>query len=236
MLQRFKFLLAVLFFGWTQFYSLHSIAQVNYRIEADYSIKKIVNGKQSLTVGKVYFDLNHNKLVFLNSFPQKETIVLTPEFAYLLPFGQEPKKQPSSPQLIQLNVLNLLLKGELNNFGLPNYGFNIVDLEETDTSLITTWQPPQIKDSFLGNILIMQSQKRINGVVSMNSTNTQPINKQWFRDYKTINNIEVPHQVVQFTYDIKGTVVEKQITEYKNIKLNNIQNENWYNYTLPSGL
>jgi hypothetical protein len=129
-----------------------------------------------------------------------------------------------------------LLKGELNNFGLPNYGFEIVNLEETDTSIITTWQPPQVKDSFLGNILISQTQKRINGIVSLNSSNTQPINKQWFRNYSTINNLDVPHQVVQFTYDIKGSVVEKQITEYKNIKLNSIQNENWYNYAIPAGL
>ena len=58
------------------------------------------------------------------------------------------------------------------------------------------------------------------------------LGKQFYKKYTIVNNLNFPTEIVQIMY-LDGKE-NHQITTFKNIEVNNLKNENYYNYPLPA--
>ena len=82
------------------------------RIESDISIKEIFpDGTKSLMLGKVFFDVENNSIVYHIAFPEKETMVLKDSLVLSLKDSVLNKKLSSS-QLIDFSIYKLALSGD----------------------------------------------------------------------------------------------------------------------------
>jgi len=201
-------------------------AQENFRIEAAFSAKeKTPSGKSKLTIGTVYFDKNDNKIVYDITFPNAATLVVTDSIQYIVK-DDTARAQPI-PSLNQLSIFNLALKGDLDNFGLEQLKYDIIEVEKSQDMVITTWLPPADFQKNYGKIAISQKDRNLYGVVFFAPDDTV-IGKQIFRNYVTIDGVSFPQEVIQITI-VEGEEFYK-VTTFSNVKINNLEKDEMYQF------
>ncbi|MEA3496379.1 MAG: hypothetical protein U9R42_10130 [Bacteroidota bacterium] len=207
-----------------------SLGQQFFRVEADISIKtKNFDGSYQLSMGRIYYDKNIQKLVYEFIFPEKETWVIKDTFVYKFANNKLYAQTKSLP-LIKSTIFHLSLNGSLSNFGLSSNIYEITNVEKDQGQIITTWET---KEDFgdLGKVMISNKNKELFGVIFFNSKDKM-LGKQFYKKYTIVNNLNFPTEIVQIMY-LDGKE-NHQITTFKNIEVNNIKNENYYNYPLPA--
>lgn len=209
-----------------------SAAQGVYsRVEADFSMKeKTSDGGSGLTMGKVYFDKAQNKIVYNITFPKSEILISTDSFLYKIQKGDLVEKLPNM-NITKFSVLSLCLSGELPYFGLKQTPYKMTGVEKDGELVISTWIPPDDFKDTHGRMILSQRQKQLYGLVSLNPEG-QVIAKQFFRKYELIDGLQFPTEIVSITYH--NGKEKQQITSYRNITLNQMQDETFYAYPLPS--
>ena len=201
-------------------------AQENFRIEASFSAKeKTPTGKSKLTVGNVYFDKNDNKIVYDVRFPDAATLVVTDSIQYIVK-GDSAVAQ-SIPSLNQLSIFSLALKGDLDNFGLEQLKYEIIEVEKSEDMVMTTWLPPADFQKNYGKIALSQKNRNLYGVVFF-APDGSVIGKQIFRNYTTVNGVSFPQEVIQIT--IVKEVEFYKITTFSEVKVNNLEKDDMYQY------
>jgi len=205
-----------------------------YRISCDFSIKvKKNDGTAQLTMGKVYYDCNFRKLVYVLSFPQKEIWINTSEQLIKIAQGKAPVKQ-SVPSILEFTVFQLAMNGQLSDYGLKNSSFTVEEVEKEDNQIITTWKLPTKYSKKFGKIMTSVKDRQLYGIVFLD-TKGSVISKQFFDNYILISGLSFPTEIIQISYivDDKGTKENYQLTNFKNVIVNEKSNENYYNYTIP---
>lgn len=196
-----------------------------FRLECDFSIKeKLESGKLSLVIGKVYYDLNHQKLVYNFTFPEKETWVIFEQKLYKFKNGQQ-----SVLPTMEMNVFtifHLALTGNLFHFGLNNSSYKIAKVENDKGKVITTYTPQGKLKNKLGNIKLLQENKNLAGVVMLDQKE-KVLSKLQFSEYIIKGGLALPGKVIQ-TFE-NGS---NKVTTHKNLKINDMNNEKMYNYPL----
>lgn len=210
------------------FMSLSLKAQLYTRIEADISIKEInFDGKQSLMMGNVYFDVGIREMIYSFTFPEKTKFAIT-DNGFVTDSSQNNLQDGFSEKLIDFSVLNLILKGHLDYFGLKETPYNLKNVSKEEDMVISEWMLPEEMGANTGKILLSQKEKKLFGMVSMGPDDVI-ISKQFFLEYQQIEDIVMPTKLVQISY--KGMQESKKITTFKNIILNNFSNEALYHFT-----
>ncbi len=209
--------------------SVTGSAQSYYRIRADVTVKKKnFDGTFSLTKGTVYYDKNYNLLVYDLWFPEKETVVLTKEMTYHIKDGKLHQAfQTVTPP--DASIFALILKNAIRYYGLENSGYKLSNVEEDEGLIISTWEPPAQLKSATGKILIANKDGRIKGIVFFSIDGEKVVSKQFFENYQNTGGVDFPTKMVQFFYDLKGNE-SVQTTEFKNIKIDEQGNENFYHF------
>lgn len=208
----------------------YSQAQVFSRIEAEVSIKKKnFDGDLQLTMGKVYYDKNLFKIVYKIDFPEPEVILVTDSFMYKI-VKDKVVDSSYSTNVIRFSVFSLCLNGDLEYYGLKNSSYVLSKMEKEGEMIITTWQPPKQLEKVNGKFMLSQIDKRIYALVSFDPEGNI-IGKQFFEEYENIDGLDLPTRVTQFKY--MNDKEEHEVTTFKNILLNNTENENFYNYHTP---
>jgi hypothetical protein len=206
-------------------------AQVYNRIEASVSIKtKLPDGKGSLEMGRIYFDKKNKKLVYDFIFPEKSTIVISDTTLYAIKDGKL-VNQLSSYTILQSSIFHIILSGELSNYGLrSNSLYKVKSVEKDKELVVTTWEFTGKKNALLGNILVSTKNNQLFGVVVTNAEG-KIISKQFFDQYTVVKGLKFPTIITQIIYQNEGNIT--QVTSFKNIIVNNLQNEKFYNYSIP---
>ncbi len=202
-------------------------SQENFRIRSDFSTKeKFPDGKMRLTMGTVYYDKNTGKLVYDVSFPQKETWVFVDTTCYM--FKQDSLvKKTINPFFQKTSIFHFALTNNLVNFGLSDIVYDITNVKKQDELIIITWTPKEkFKDNF-GKIITSKKDNKLYGVVIYNKEE-KIVSKQLFEEYIRVENIDFPTKITQILYTPKGE--SYQLTNYKNLKINETQNNLFYNY------
>ncbi|QQS49831.1 MAG: hypothetical protein IPM71_09390 [Bacteroidota bacterium] len=212
-----------------QIVTCQAVAQIHYRIEADYSLKeKSSTGHENLMLGRVYFDKNYRQMVFDISFPEKEILIIN-DTASIYALSNRHEKHMLSTSLIDFSVLGLTLNGQLEYFGLRETPFQLIKVEKDEGLVISTWELADKRiESGVRKMMLSQKDNRLQGLISFN-TNDQIIAKQFFSEYILVSGLEIPSKVIQISY-LPGGGEFKKITTYTNIKVNNQQNESFYRY------
>ncbi|MAC42070.1 MAG: hypothetical protein CMJ05_09820 [Pelagibacterales bacterium] len=203
-------------------------SQIHYRVSADFSIKESDGHFDNLNMGKIYYDLVEDILVYNMYFPEKLDWVIHDTSFYTFR-NNEIENRFSIPKINSENILHLSLTGDLNDFGISKT--NLYDLSESkyeDSLIISTYKPTRNKiEKFFGKIVISLKKGKLNGIIFFN-TNDEIVKKLIIQKYEITNGLFIPNKILEIIYlNNKETY---KITSFKNIKLNEQKNENYYNY------
>ncbi len=222
-----KLFFYILLFGFT-FCQIN--AQKFYRIKGEYSIKaKSADGKSQLTIGKFYYDKNIKKLVYQNTFPQKETWVSSDTLVYRI-INNKIAAKYASPPIGQFSIFHLVLTNQINNYGLKNSPFTIQKVEKQNDLVITTWLPPKNLAIIFGKVLISNKNNRLFGMVFIDSKD-KIIRKQFFDSYQNFRGLEFPMEIVDISYTLNKE--NYQVTTYKNLEIDDVTEDYIYNFAIP---
>ena len=190
------------------------------RIESDISIKEIFpDGTKSLMLGKVFFDVENNSIVYHIAFPEKETMVLKDSLV-LSKKDSVFNKKISSSQLIDFSIYKLSLAGELKTFGLDQSKFLLGRISENDGEVSSEWIPKIENPPF--KIIISQANNKITGIALVESSG-KILNKQFFKKYQKVGRISFPTEILEISYTASG--VYKKMMTHSEIKLDNYSDE-----------
>ena len=199
-------------------------------MEAEFSIKKKnSDGDLMLTMGKVYFDNNLKKIIYNIEFPEPEILLITESFIYKI-IDNNTVESIATKGAIGFSIFSLCLNGSLEYYGLKNTPYSLTQMEKDEQMIITTWQPPEQLEKVMGKFMLSQVDKKIQGLISFDPEGNI-IGKQFFEEYQTVNGLDIPTKITHFIY--MNDKEEHEVTTFKNIKLNNTENENFYNYNIP---
>ena len=213
--------------------SKSTLGQQFFRMKADFSIKETLkDGKSSLTMGTVYFDKTSKLIVYEEKFPEKKTFVVTDTVVYEVSNNVIISKNRVVGS-VQFSIFNLSVSSKLSNYGLDgNPFFKLTDVSKEDSMIISTWQPSTEKmKSLTGDVLISTVHKKLFGLVFYNNKGII-LSKQFFEEYKNFGGFEFPGQITQINY-----IDDKEyykITTYKNVVVNDMNENSIYNFTLPA--
>lgn len=205
-------------------------AQDHYRFKAEFSIKEKLEGEGSqLIMGTVYYDKYVTKVVYDVQFPEPKTYVMKDTSLYILEAGEETEVL-TAPPLSEYTFFHLLLQQQLKSFGLneTNSGFELKDVERSDGMVISTYEPLEQMQEVFGNVLVSLKRQQLYGVVIMDPDKTV-MNKQIFREYIDKGGLQVPTEVIYFNYLDDGRV-HKKITTFKNIEINDPNEDDKYDF------
>lgn len=227
-----KKILFLLLFG-----VLTAHAQQFYRIKADVSIKdKLSNGSYRLTVGKVYYDKTSLKVIYKLTFPQKETIIIKDTTLYKI--TKDSVLVQSVLASNEFSIFHLALSGKLADYGLNSgnvakiYKISKVE-KDKDGRVITTWSviEKQLMKT-LGKIKMANANKKLDAIAFYDPKD-KLLSQQFFKEYSNFNGVEFPKQVTQISYNTDGTQNIQQTT-YKNIIIDQEDENEVYNYPIPT--
>ncbi len=208
----------------------NSFSQDFFRLKTDFTIKsKTLDGKQQLTVGKIYYDKNIKKLVFQIRFPEKETWVQKDTSLYKIVEGKVVSRQ-TTPDIAGLTIYHLALNGDLADYGLKKSNMKIIDVEKDGNKIISTWSPPPELEKTFGSILMLNVNQQLVGIIFKNPEG-EVVSRQFFRNYLTIDGLSFPQELVKET-TVDG-VKYYEVTTYKNMIINEKDNSDKYDYKIP---
>jgi hypothetical protein len=202
-------------------------AQGAYRIKADFSIKIKSDSIQSLTMGKVYYDKNIGKLVYVISFPTPEIWVQKDTSLFRIVNGLV-VDTTRIPYVKEFTIFHLALSGQLPDYGLKGSAFELESVEKDSDLVIKTYAPPARLRKDLGKVKISNKDRRLHGIVFLNSSG-KTVSKQFFENYIISRGVAFPGKVVQITPLSKGKDLY-QVTTYRNIVIDGSGEDNYYNY------
>jgi len=220
-----KFLISLFFLT-----SSHQVdPNLFFRISTDFVIKaKSPSGTQQLTIGELFYDKNIKQIVYNIRFPEKETWIQKDTSLYKIVDSRVISRQ-TIPSGTELSIYNLVLNGDLSDYGLKKMKFTIKNVEKEGDNVISTWEPPVQLRKYLGDILISNSNQLLNGIVFKDKTG-QVIAREFFRNYIRVKGISFPREIIKENL-VNGQKVY-ELTTYSNIKINDVSREN-YNYKIP---
>jgi hypothetical protein len=207
-----------------------SFGQQFFRIKADFSIKeKHIDGTQSLTMGTVYYDKFHDKIIYDVKFPEKQIIVVLDTLTAIIENNKLQNKHQTTANT-RFSIFRLSLNGNLENFGLDNSSYKVSETVKENDMIITTWSPPkQLQESF-GKVIVSQKKRSIYGVAFYNVKETL-VGKQFFKNYTNFNGFKFPTELVQVIYN-DGKEYYK-LTTFKNVIVDDLANDKIYNFIIP---
>jgi hypothetical protein len=204
-----------------------------FRIKADFTVKEIyTDGRTGLTMGQVYFDKAKRKIVYNVRFPEKEIWYFNDSLMFTVK-GTIVDKQQGVPGYIDFSIFSLSLNHQLKDYGLKkNTVFDLKEIVKEDDMVISIWKPKKQFNQMLGDVKVSVRGNKLLGVIIYN-VDGQMIGKQIFSEYKKIGAIEFPAQIISYTF-VNDTEQSKQLITYKNVILNQRDEDYFYNYIVPA--
>jgi hypothetical protein len=211
--------------------SLPAGAQGYNRIRAEISVKsKEPGGTQSLTMGEVCYDRNQKQIIYYITFPEKETWISVDTSLYRIREGKLISRT-FAPAMAEFSVFHLALSSHLQNYGLNHTNYKAENVTREGDQVITTWVPPVVAKSPLGKIMISARNKQLYGVVFFDPKETI-LRKQFFEDYLVISGLSFPGKIVQI--DIVNGIESYQVTTFRNIKIDEPDNDSKYYFPVST--
>jgi hypothetical protein len=211
--------------------SLVGFSQQAYRIKADIFTKtRLVDSTFQISKGTLFYDKNIKKIIFDFSFPQKEKVVLFDTIMYS--FRADTLYAKSLNLLIpDQSLFHFILMGNMANFGLDQAHFEMKGVEKKGDMVITTWLPPEFLRQTISKVLMATKNKLLYSVTMLDSKGTV-VSRQILKNYKLIQGIDIPTEILIATYLANNQGNIYQIITMNNVILNETKNNEKYNYKL----
>ena len=194
------------------------------RIESEITIKEI-DSTNRITTGKMYYDKNLGAIYYSIKFPNREVLVYNDSMIYRLIDDKVVGNYKSATGL-KFNIFNLVLNSQMEYYGLNSSSYKLINTKNEQDQIITTWEPKfKNKKYKSGKIVMSQKNKLIFGLVSFHPDGSV-ISKQFFEDYNNVDGLMIPSKITQIAFI--NDKPEYKITTYKNIKVNNFDDQKNY--------
>jgi len=211
--------------------SFAGFSQQAYRIKADIFTKtRLIDSTFQISKGTLFYDKNVKKIIFDFSFPQKEKVVLFDTIMYS--FRADTLYAKSLNLLIpDQSLFHFILMGNMANFGLDQAHFEMKGVEKKGDMVITTWLPPEFLRQTISKVLMATKNKLLYSVTMLDSKGTV-VSRQILKNYKLIQGIDIPTEILIATYLANNQGNIYQIITMNNVILNETKNNEKYNYKL----
>lgn len=204
-------------------------AQFAYRLKADIMTKtRLIDSTFQISKGQIHYDQNIKKIIFDFTFPEKEKVVVFDTLMYSFKNGAAPIKAKSL-LVPEQSFFQFILSGNMTNYGFDKSNFKIKGSEKSKDMVITTWIPPDALKKIISKVLVATKNKQLYSVTLLDGKE-KVINRQILKNYKVINGMDIPHEVLVATYLESGTMY--QIITLSNVVINEPGNDKNYNYAL----
>jgi len=206
--------------------------QQSFRVKANFTIKqKTASGEAQLIMGQVYYDKTIKQIIYIVKFPEKETWVIN-DTAICKLIEDTVKSVQKTASIAEFSIFHLCLNGNLSNYGLDHKDsfYKIDKVEKEEDMVITTWLPDAKLSEVFGKVVISNKKKKLYGIVFF-SPKGELLNKQVFKNYTNTNGCEFPTEIIKIAY--KEGRENYEITTFNNIIIDDLREDNIYNYTFP---
>ena len=214
----------LLFLTLTLLSTLNVQAQAYFRITADFTIKEQNLSGDEFYKGKVYYDKNIDQIIYDVTFPTPQKLVVADTQIFVIE-NETVKSSQYTPNTNQFSIFNLTLSGDLKNFGLNKTGYTVNSVEEADGMTIIEWVPPATMTEMLGKTVLSVKDGQLFGI-ALFKPDGKLAGKQFFKDYVVSGGLPFPSKIIQITYYNDEEFYK--ITTFKNIKIDDITNEEKY--------
>ncbi len=206
-----------------------AIGQLSGRITGDMVTKeKTPDGHYTLNVGKFFYDSRVKQVIYQMRFPRIETVVSQDTAVYSFR-NQQLYSKVQSFTLPESTIFHLALVSRIKDFGLKSPQYTIEKIEREGNQVYVTYKPNVALPAF-GKVKLSQKNNRLEGIIFFDPKG-QPIAKQLFRQYTTVSGLEFPQEVIMTA--TRNGKPYYQITNYKNIEVNDFKDATHYYYPLP---
>ena len=188
--------------------------------------------KGTLVMGTVYYDSNTKILNHDVRFPEKENWVNADTSMYRFRADTLVSKQTTGA-FGEFSIYGMILSQQITDFGLSKGGYTLSAVDETgDGNTISTWTPVEQLKNLLGNVIIMQENKRISAVAFYDAENAMQ-GKFYFKEYQIVDGLAVPGKIYQKIYTKEGAE-HNRIISFTNIIINEDGSDQKYNFRVPA--
>jgi hypothetical protein len=224
-----RFLLSILLFSCVQL----TYGQEFFRFSADFTIKEKSTDQATgmLVTGKVYYDKNLGKLRYDVQFPEPENWLIQDTFMYRVAADTLVSVRKIVP-LVEYSFFHMILSQQLVDFGLAKTGYTAGNVSQDGRQVLSTWNPPAQLAAYLGPVVLAQENKLLTGV-ALEDKDGKVMGKFYLQDYQIIDGLPVPGKIYQVFY--KGETEFRRLLTFKNIVLNQTDDQNRYDFLLPAG-
>lgn len=204
-----------------------------FRFKADFTIKeKLADGKAQLTMGKVYYDKRNEKIVYQIKFPEKAIWVIDDKNLNLI-IDEHLVKKEKNTILLGNSIFYLFLTDNLSDYGLNDSPYKISKSEKKDSVDVITWVTKKSnKNELKGKIILSIQQNKLIELLTY-SVKNELESKSIFNNYSIINGNYFPSEIIKITYQDNKNLEDYQVTNYSNIFIDAIGEDDIYNFTLP---
>lgn len=204
-----------------------------YRFKADFSIKEKETGKEQgrLITGAVYFDKNLRKITYDIRFPAPEQWLIRDTLMYLVRADTLASERTVAP-VGEFSIFNMILSQQLTDFGLAKVGFTPGEVQQDGEQVVSTWLPPQHLKQYLGPVTLSLKGKQLSAA-AFYGQDGKVGSKFYLQDYTVQGGLSVPGKIYQIFYRPEGEFV--RIMTFKNVVINQTDEDNRYDFSLPDG-
>jgi hypothetical protein len=211
------------------FFFSFGYAQFAYRLSADIFTKtRMPDSTFQISKGKIYYDQNYKKIIFNFTFPEKELVVLFDTMMYS--YRADTLFSKTKNLLIpDQSLFHFILAGKMENYGLDQANYEMKGFERKNDMIITTWIPTDFLKKMISKVLVATKNKLLYSV-TMIDANGKVISRQILKNYKLIQGLDFPSEILIATYLEKGSIY--QIITMGNVILNEPENNSKYDHDL----
>ncbi len=207
-------------------------AQEYYRVNADFTVKiKRTDGTMNLTKGAVYYDKNIKELIYRVTFPEPEVWVIAD--TSLFKFREDTLyDRISIPSINEFTVFHLSLNSGISDFGMKRSRFKVSKVEKKNGLVLSYWKIPRQAEISIDHVVVAKKENRLESVI-MVGEESRILSRQFYRNYLKIGAFEFPQQIVQILPNEEGQE-NYQVTDFKNIKVNDMDNDELFRFRISS--
>lgn len=191
-------------------------AQEIFRISGKFSVKARSDSASHLSLGHFYYEHREKLLIYELSFPQEQTWVFS-DTSIMRFAGDSLLERQRAPAIADFSVFNLALQNKLSNYGLAKSLYELSEVEQKDSAVISTWRPPEMLKDLFGAVYISAQNKKLRAMV-FTDPEGKPLRKQFIRKYQLLRGVPLPVEILDILYF--GDEKSYQITVYEEIKIN----------------
>lgn len=192
--------------------------QVIKTFSASYSQKEVfIDGSISLVKGEVFYFLPKKQLAYKNTIPLNQLIIIQDSTMKIFVRDKLENEYPY-PNLLDFSIFHLILTSKLQDFGLHDTPFKIVETKKENGVILTRWEIPYKTRSTLKAFELAQKDGKLMGLISYGEKD-EVLSKQVFTDYIYVQGFWFPAKSMELKYSAQG--VHKKLMNYSNIQFKN---------------